>query len=244
MRDGVALVTGGSRGIGRAVSVALARTRPVAVNYVAAAQEAKHTLAQIEARGGEGMVVQGDVSDPAAVDAMFAEVEDAFGDVAVLVNNAGIRRDALGLRMPDSAWRAVLAVNLDGAFFCARRALRKMVLRREGRIVNVASVAGLAGSPGQANYAAAKAGLIALTKTLAREVARKGITVNAVAPGLVETELTTSLPEARYSELVGAIPAGRAGTPDEVADLVAFLSSEEAAYVNGAVLVADGAMTA
>jgi 3-oxoacyl-[acyl-carrier protein] reductase len=244
MSEQVALVTGGSRGIGRAICLALARTHIVAVNHRESLEAAKETLASIHDAGGEGILVQADAGDSAQVEAMFAEVEDALGPVSVLVNNAGIRRDGLTMRMTDSDWDEVLRVNLFGAFACTRRALRSMIRAGNGRIVNVASVGGIQGSPGQANYCAAKAGLIGLTKAVAREVARKNVTVNAVAPGLIETELTTSLTAARYTELVDSIPAARAGQPEEVAALVAFLCSDQAAYLNGAILVADGAMTA
>lgn len=244
MPERVALVTGGSRGIGRATCLALAKSNLVVVNHSSSLEEAKEVVGEIEAAGGEAMSVQADVSDPGQVAAMFEQIEDAFGEVSILVNNAGIRRDGLALRMKDADWTDVIGVNLSGAFFCARRALRPMIRRRWGRIVNVASVAGLRGSAGQANYCASKAGLIGLTQALAREVAGKDVTVNAVAPGLVETRLTTSLDEARYAEIVHSIPAGRSGTPDEVAAAIAFLCSDAAAYTNGAVLVTDGAMTA
>lgn len=245
MSSRIALVTGGSRGIGRATCVALARRgAAVAVNYRSDAEAAKETLALIERAGGEGIVVEGDVRDPAAIDVMFGRIEDALGPVGILVNNAGLRRDGLGLRITDGMWDEVIQTNLSGAFGCARRALRTMVRSRWGRIVNVASVAGLHGSIGQTNYAAAKAGLIGMTRTLAREVGRKDVTVNAVAPGLVDTDLTSGLPGRRRDELIAEIPAGRAGTTEEIAEVIAFLCSEEAAYINGAVVVADGGMTA
>jgi 3-oxoacyl-[acyl-carrier protein] reductase len=240
----VALVTGGSRGIGRAICLELADSHALVVNYRSAVDEAKETVAQIENSGGEALLVQGDVRSRSSVESIFAEAEEALGPVEVLVNNAGIRRDGLMVRMSDDHWDDVIATDLTAAFYCARRGLRSMIRQRFGRIVNVSSVAGLHGSAGQANYSAAKAGLIGLTKSLAREVARKSITVNAVAPGLVETELTTSLDEARYADLVREIPAGRAGTPEEIAAAVSFLCSDNSGYINGAVLVADGAMTA
>ena len=239
-----ALVTGASRGIGRAVALALAARHPVAVNYRTRADEAKETLRLLEAGGGEGIAVQADVRDVSAVDAMFAEVEEALGPVGVLVNNAGCRSDALAARLGDDAWREVIDTNLGGTFSCSRRALRPMLRAGWGRIVNVSSVAGIRGNPGQANYSAAKAGVIGLTKSLAREVARKGITVNAVAPGLVETELVATLDDAQRGALLEIIPAGRAGTPEEVAAAVVFLCSPEAAYVNGSILTVDGGMTA
>jgi 3-oxoacyl-[acyl-carrier protein] reductase len=244
MPDHVALVTGGSRGIGRAISLDLARTHAVAVNYNSGLDEAKETVSAIENTGGEALLVQGDVADKTSVDTMFTVVEEALGPVTALVNNAGIRRDTLAARMSEEDWSEVISIDLSGAFFCARRAMRSMISKRFGRIVNVSSIAGLRGVPGQANYSAAKAGLIGLTKSLAREVGRKNVTVNVVAPGLVETDLTTSLDEKRYADIVREIPAGRAATPDEIAMIVGFLCSERAAYVNGAVVVADGGMTA
>jgi 3-oxoacyl-[acyl-carrier protein] reductase len=244
MPERVALVTGGSRGIGRAIALALAADHFVVVNYRTGAEEAKETLAAIEAMGGEGTTAQADVSHPADVDGLFAGIEEMSGPVSVLVNNAGIRRDGLTARMSDEDWNDVIATNLTAPFLCSRRAMRAMLKMRTGRIVNITSVAGIRGNAGQANYCAAKAGLIGLTRSLAREVGKKGITVNAVAPGLVDTDLTASLSEAQWAELLRDVPSGRPGTPEEVAASVAYLCSERAANVNGAVLVNDGAMTA
>ena len=198
----------------------------------------------IEAAGGEGTVVQADVSNAADVDRLFTEVEELGGPVSVLVNNAGIRRDGLIVRMSDADWDDVIRTNLNAPFLCSRRALRSMIRARFGRIVNISSVAGLRGSAGQTNYCAAKSGLIGLTKALAREVGKKGITVNAVAPGLIETDLTASLTDVQRAELIREIPSGRGGTPEDVAAAVAFLCSDAAANVNGTVMTTDGGMTA
>jgi 3-oxoacyl-[acyl-carrier protein] reductase len=244
VRERVALVTGASRGIGRAVALTLARSgHPVAVNYMSRGDLAKETLSLIEEAGGEGICVQADVGDSREVQRGFSEVEEALGPVAILVNNAGVRDDGLALGMSDESWEEVLRINLSGTFYCCRRALKSMLRARWGRIVNVSSIAGLRGSPGQVNYSAAKAAVVGLTKTLAKEVAAKGITVNAVAPGLVATELTTDLPGNRFDEMVSEIPQRRAGTPEDMANTVRFLCSQEAAYITGGVFVVDGGLT-
>ena len=244
MADEVALVTGASRGIGRAIAVALSDRHPVAINYREGIDEAKETLRLVEAVGGRGLCVPADVRDATSVDAMFEEVEGELGPIGVLVNNAGVRSDALAARMTDEGWRDVLETVLDGAFLCARRALRGMLRARWGRIVNVSSVAALHGNPGQANYCAAKAGLTGLTRSLAREVGGRGITVNAVAPGLVDTDMVDDLGPGRREAILATVPSGRAGTPEEIAEVVAFLCSRAAVYVNGTVLPIDGGMTA
>lgn len=240
---GCALVTGGSRGIGAAIAAGLAADGwPVAVNYNSGAQAATAVVASIEAAGGRAIAVQGDVADPMAPEAVFSAVESQLGmPVLALVNNAGITRDNLTPSLTDEEWDAVIATNLNGAFRFMRRALKGMMRARVGRIVNIASVSGLRANPGQGNYAAAKAGLVALTRTAAVEVARRGVTVNAVAPGFIETDMTAELMSA---DLISAIPARRAGTAEEVAACVRFLLSEQAGYVTGAVLTVDGGLAA
>ncbi len=241
-RAGSALVTGASRGIGAAIARALADDGwMVGVNYRSDRAGAAAVVEAIERRGGRATGVVGDVSHPDAADELFAQVEQAFGrPVLALVNNAGVNRDDLAPSLSDEEWSIVLDTNLSAAFRLTRRALRGMLRARSGRIVNISSVAGLRANPGQANYAAAKAGLMAFTKTVAVEVARRGITVNAVAPGLIDTEMMAGVPE----ELLAAVPARRIGTPEEVAACVRFLASEDASYVTGAVLTVDGGLAA
>lgn len=241
----VAVVTGGSRGIGRATALQLGRDgHSVALNYVARDRDAKETVELIEDLGGEAIAVQADVSSSEEVARCFEVVQETLGSVTVLVNNAGLRRDGLALSMSDAAWDEVIATCLSGTFYCSRTALRSMLRSRFGRIVNICSVAGFRSSPGQVNYAAAKAGVIGLTKTLAGEVAAKGITVNAVAPGLIDTELTGDLSSQQRESLLAQIPSRRAGTAEEVAGLVGWLCSDAASYVTGSVLTTDGGMSA
>jgi NAD(P)-dependent dehydrogenase (short-subunit alcohol dehydrogenase family) len=224
VRDGCALVTGGSRGIGAAIAGRLSADG--------------WRVATLGRSAGD---VLADVGDPVAVAGAFDRIENDLGPVLVLVNNAGIRDDGLAIRMSDEAWDSVLSTNLSGAFHCTRRALASMLAARWGRIVNVSSVVAERGNPGQANYAAAKAGMLGLTRTVAREMARKGVTCNAVTPGVIETDMTAG---DVADALVSAVPAGRVGRPDEVAAAVSFLCSEEAAYVNGATVAVDGALGA
>ena len=237
MTRGCALVTGGSRGIGAATARALAADGwTVAVNYRSGEAAAQAVADEL----GNARAYAGDVADPATADALFDRIEAELGPVLVLVNNAGIRADGLSPQLCDDDWASVIDTNLSGAFRLTRRALRPMLRARFGRIVNVASVVGLRANPGQANYAAAKAGLVGMTKTVAAEVARRGVTVNAVAPGLIETDMTADLD----GDLLSAIPARRAGTPEEVAACVRFLVSDGASYVNGTTLTVDGGLTA
>jgi 3-oxoacyl-[acyl-carrier protein] reductase len=239
--DGSALVTGGSRGIGAAIAKALAREGwPVGVNYRSDSDGAQAVVDEITNAGGRATALQGDVSDPKTADALFTALEEEFGPVLVLVNNAGVRADGLSPQLEDEDWTRVIDTNLSAAFWTTRRALGPMLRARFGRIVNVASVVGPRANPGQSNYAASKAGLIGLTKTVAAEVARRGITVNAVAPGFVETELTADVPK----EALSAVPARRPGTPEEVAACVRFLASDSAGYVTGTTLTVDGGMSA
>jgi 3-oxoacyl-[acyl-carrier protein] reductase len=241
-RDGCALVTGASRGIGAAIARAIARDGwAVGVNYRSDESAARRVVAAIEADGGRALALAGDVSDPAVPDQLFVTLEAEFGcPVLVLVNNAGISADDLTPTLSNDAWDAVIDTDLTAAFRLTKRALKPMMRARAGRIVNISSVVGLRANPGQANYAAAKAGLIALTKTSAVEVARRGITINAVAPGWIETDMTAGV----SSDLLSQVPARRAGTPEEVAACVRFLMSDEASYVTGAVLSVDGGLAA
>ncbi len=238
-----AIVTGGSRGIGRAIVVRLAtQGADVAFSYRGNESAAEETKSAVEAQGRRAIARKGDVTDPSAANALVAAALETFGRVDILVNSAGITRDDLVMRMTDEAWHAVIETNLTGAFYATRAVLRPMLRARRGRIVNITSVAGQAGNAGQANYSAAKAGLIGLTKATAREVASRGITSNAVAPGFVLTELTTVLPENIQEGIRSATPMGRFGTVEEVADVVAFLCSDEAAYVTGQIIGVDGGL--
>ena len=238
-----ALVTGGSRGIGKAIALRLARQgADVAFSYRGNAAAADATAGEIEALGRRASAIQGDVADPDAAEAVVKDALAALGKIDILVNNAGITRDDLIMRMSREDWRDVLETNLFGAFWMTKAVTRPMLKARSGRIVNITSVSGQAGQTGQANYSAAKAGLIGLTKATARELASRGITVNAVAPGFVLTELTGDLPDALKQEITARTPLGRFGTTEEVADAVAFLASDEAGYITGQVLAVDGGL--
>ncbi len=247
---GCALVTGASRGIGAATAQALAEHGwSVAVNYSRDREGAEGIAGSIEDAGGTAVAVGADVSDAESADGMLTEVAERLGPVLVLVNNAGITADNLSMRLSDEDWSRVLDVNLTAVFRLTRSTIGPMMRRRFGRVINVSSVSGLRANPGQANYSAAKAGLIGFTRTVAAEVARRGVTVNAVAPGLIETELTRDFTSGANGEgsgggLLDHIPARRTGTPEDVAACIRFLASDEASYVTGAVLPVDGGMSA
>lgn len=238
-----ALVTGGSRGIGRAVCLELAsRGANVAVNCAGNARAAEETAAACRELGVQAFAVQADVSDSAAAGAMVKAVIERFGRLDILVNNAGITRDKLALQMKNEDLDAVLDTNLKGAFYCMRAAYRPMMKQRYGRIVNLSSVVGLRGNPGQANYAASKAGLIGMSKSIAKELASRNVTVNLVAPGFIGTDMTAVLPEAAREALLKSIPMARLGQPEDVARAVAFFAAEDAGYITGQVLCVDGGM--
>ena len=238
-----AVVTGGSRGIGRAICVALAKQGcNVVVNYCHGAEAAAETVALCKAERVEAVAVQADVSTAEGCKKLFEEAVNTFGRVDVLVNNAGVTRDNLILRLSEEDFDKVLNANLKGAFLCCKEAARRMVRQRTGRIINLSSVVALRGNAGQTNYAASKAGLIGLTKSLARELASRGVTVNAVAPGFIATDMTAVLPEAVQAEMTKSIPLGRVGQPEDVANAVAFLAAEQSSYLTGQVLCVDGGM--
>jgi 3-oxoacyl-[acyl-carrier protein] reductase len=236
-----AMVTGASRGIGRAIALELARSGH-RVACCSSSDAVKDTQAEIEAAGGTALAVRADVGNATAVNAAFGEVEEALGPVEVLVNNAGVTADGVVARMTDRQWDDVLRTNLTGAFHTIRRATPKMMRGRWGRIVNVSSVSGQAGAPGQANYAAAKAGLLGLTRAVAKELGSRGITCNAVAPGPIVTAMTDAMPTDWRGVMEATVPLGRLGSPEEVAAVVAFLCSEPAGYVTGALVPVDGGL--
>jgi 3-oxoacyl-[acyl-carrier protein] reductase len=239
----VAIITGASRGIGRSIAIELAKLgAKVVINYAgneAAAEEVKNIIV---AAGGQGIVVKADVGDVEAVDAMVKETINTFGKIDILVNNAGITRDNLLMRMKEEDWDAVMNINLKGVFVCTKAVSRIMMKQKAGKIINMTSVVGLMGNAGQANYAAAKAGVIGFTKSMAKELASRGITVNAIAPGFISTDMTAVLSDQVKTELTEKIPAGRLGSPEDVAAAVTFLASDSANYITGQTLNVDGGM--
>jgi len=243
LRNKVAVITGSSRGIGRAIALKLASLgAKVVVNYRTNAEAAQEVVEAIEAQGGQAIAVQADVRDADDAKRLIKAALDNYGRLDILVNNAGTTRDMLLMRMSEEDWDLVINTNLKGAFNCTKAAMRPMMKQRYGRIVNITSVAGLAGNPGQANYSAAKAGLVGFTKALAKEVGSRNITVNAVAPGYIPTDLTASLPQELVEKAIEMTPLGRAGTPEDIANAVAFLVSDEASFITGVVLRVDGGL--
>lgn len=244
LENKVALVTGAGRGIGRAIALRLAAEQAfVIVNYNGSRQKAEEVVAEIEKLGSKGVAYQCDISDNAACERMIRDIIKEYGHLDILVNNAGITRDNLVMKMSDEEFDAVYETNLKGVFHTIHHASRQLLKQRSGRIINIASVSGIMGNAGQANYSAAKAGVIGLTKSVARELASRGITVNAVAPGMIETDMTQVLPDSVKEQMLSQIPLSRIGKPEDIAAAVAFLASDEAAYITGQVITVDGGMT-
>ena len=239
-----ALVTGASRGIGKAIAIRLA-TEGVSVgdNYNASEQEAAKVVDEIQSLGGNAIILKGSVADSLEVQSLIQAAEDKLGGLDILVNNAGITKDNLIMRLPEEDWDQVIDTNLKGAFLCTKAALRSMVRQRSGRIINMSSVVAITGNAGQSNYTAAKAGLIGFTKTVAKEVASRGITVNAIAPGFIETQMVDAISSQLQQKILERIPLGYFGTPEDVAGVVAFLASEDARYVTGQVIGIDGGLS-
>ena len=243
LKDRVALVTGGSRGIGRAIALEFAaRGAAVAVNYHKSPDAANEVVKQIQDAGGKAAAMQADVSDFKQAEALVKFTVDTFGDLSILVNNAGITKDTLIMMMSEADWDAVIATNLKSTFNCSKAAVKHMMRKRYGRIINMASVAGQMGNAGQVNYSASKGGQIAFTKSLAREVAARNITVNAIAPGFVDTEILNAMPAGTLEAALKMVPLARTAKPEEIAYAVAFLASDQAAYITGQVLGVDGGM--
>ncbi|KSU62483.1 beta-ketoacyl-ACP reductase [[Bacillus] enclensis] len=238
-----ALVTGASRGIGREIALELAREgAKVAVNYSGSEAKANEVVDEIKSMGGEAFAVQCNVADGESVQTMVKETISQFGSLDILVNNAGITKDNLLMRMKESEWDDVININLKGVFLCTKAATRQMMKQRSGRIINISSIVGVSGNPGQANYVAAKSGVIGLTKTAAKELAPRGITVNAVAPGFISTDMTDELPEDVRSEMLKQIPLNRMGDPKDIAGVVSFIASDASSYMTGQTLHVDGGM--
>lgn len=243
LKDKVAVITGSSRGIGRAIALKLAGLgAKVVVNYRTNAEAAQEVVEAIQAQGGQAIAVQADVGDAEDAKRLIKTAQTTYGGLDVLVNNAGLHRDTLLVRMSEDDWNEVMHTNLRGTFNCTKAAMRPMMKQRYGRIVNISSVSGLAGNPGQANYSAAKAGVVGFTKAVAKEVGSRNITVNVVAPGYVLTDQTTYLPEELKAKAIEMTPLGRAGMPEDIANAVAFLVSEEASFITGVVLRVDGGL--
>jgi len=242
LKDKVALVTGSARGIGKAIAMSLARAGADIVVADVNLQEAEKTASEIEALGRKSMAISMDVTDFAKVEEAVNKILDKFTKLDILVNNAGITKDNLLLRMGQQEWDAVLSVNLKGSFNCIKAVSRPMIKQRSGKIVNIASIIGIIGNPGQANYSASKAGLIALTKTAAKELASRNINVNAIAPGFIQTDMTAKLPEQLQQKMKEAIPLDKFGTADDVAAACLFLASDDSSYITGQTIVVDGGM--
>ncbi len=242
LTDRVAIVTGSGRGIGKAIALKLAAAgAAVVVNDIS--QAAEEAAAEIQAAGGKGKAIIADISSADDVNRLVEETLAAFGKIDILVNNAGITRDQLLMRMTEEEWDSVLNINLKSVFLCSKAVARPMMKQRWGRIISIASIVGLIGNPGQVNYAASKAGIVGFTKSIAREMASRGITANAIAPGFIDTEMTQQLSEQQRQELMANIPLGCLGSPEDVAAAVCFLASKEAGYITGQVLTVDGGMT-
>lgn len=237
------LITGGSRGIGRAMALAFAEEGTnVIINYTSDEENAKNAIKEIEKFGVKGLAIRANISKAEEVNSMFDKIKEDFDVIDILINNAGITRDSLFIGMKEKDWDEVIEVNLKGMFLCTKAVIRKMLRQRYGRIVNISSVVGVIGNPGQANYCASKAGVIGFTKSLAREVASRNITVNAIAPGFIKTDMTDALPEDIKESVMGTIPMGRYGNPEDIANIAVFLSSDKAGYITGQIIHIDGGM--
>lgn len=243
LQNKVALVTGGSRGIGRAIAIKLAeKGAKVAINYAGREDAASETVNIIKQNGGEALAMKANVANIEEVQQMIKQVIDTYGSLDILVNNAGITRDNLIMRMKEDEWDAVISTNLKGVFNCIKAVTRPMMKQRKGRIINISSIVGVSGNPGQANYVAAKAGVIGLTKSTAKELASRNITVNAIAPGFIETEMTDQLDDSLKAEMLKQIPLAAFGQPEDIANVVAFLASDESKYMTGQTIHVDGGM--